>query len=375
MVDLHAQFSLPVILTSIEALEVRKHYLVRVRSADGAEGVVTTNNRLAYLWPIFKQFVCPYFLGKDARKLPFLVDDFYTYRSVYKLAGIALWNPVAYVELAVLDLLGKIAGKSVGSLFGTVLRKDIPVYLSSLRRDTTPEEEVAWLARRLVETGAKAVKLKIGGRMSRNADAFPGRTEKLIPLARKVFGDDVVIYVDANGSYDADYAIHIGGLLAEYNIAFFEEPCPWQEYMETKRVADALDLPVAGGEQDSSLPQFRWMISNRVMDIIQADIMYNGGMIRNLRVAQWAAHQDVSVMPHSPKVGAEAAAVLHFASIVPNLGPFQEYRGEYIPPEHWYTPSFNIHDGVVSVPVGPGLGVDYDQQIWDEAAVLASSEK
>ena len=373
MIDLHAQFSSPVILASIEAFEVRNHYLVRVRSADGVEGVVTVNNRLAYLWSILDQFICPYFLGKDARKLPFLVDDIYTYRSVYKLAGIALWNPVAYVELAVLDLLGKISGKSVGSMFGTVLRKDIPVYLSSLRRDTTPEEEVAWLAYRLVETGAKAVKLKIGGRMSRDADAFPGRTEKLIPLARKAFGDDVVIYVDANGSYSADYAIQVGEFLAQYNVAFLEEPCPWQEYVETKHVADALDLPVAGGEQDSSLPQFRWMLNNRVIDILQPDIMYNGGMFRNLQVAEWAAQQDISVMPHSPKVGAEASAVLHYASIVPNLGPFQEYRGEYISPEPWYIPSFTIQDGAVSVPTGSGLGVEYDPQIWREATVLTSS--
>ena len=375
MIDLYTLFSSPVILTSIEAFEVRKHYLVRVRSSDGVEGVVTTNDRLKYLWPILDQFVSPFFLGKDARKLPLLVEDIYTYRSVYKLAGIALWNPVAYVELAVLDLLGKIAGKSTGSLFGAVLRKEIPVYLSSLRRDTTPEEEVAWLAKRLVETGAKAVKLKIGGRMSHNADAYPGRTEKLIPLARKAFGDDVIIYVDANGSYDAEYAIRIGELLTHYGIAFFEEPCPWQEYMDTKQVADALDLPVAGGEQDSSLPQFKWMLNNRVVDIAQPDMMYNGGMIRNLQVAQWAAQQDIPVMPHSPKVGAEASAILHFASIVPNIGPYQEYRGEYIPAEFWYTPSFKIHQGSVPVPTGPGLGVDYDPQIWREARVLTSTER
>ena len=375
MIDLHAHFSSPIILTSIEALEVRQHYLVRVRANDGTEGVVTTNNRLAYLWPILDQFVSPYFLGKDARKLPFLVDDIYTYRSVYKLAGIALWNPVAYVELAVLDLLGKIAGKSVGTLIGSVLRKEIPVYLSSLRRDTTPEEEVAWLANRLVETGAKAVKLKIGGRMSGNADASPGRTEKLIPLARKVFGDDVVIYVDANGSYSADYAIQVGQFLAQYDIAFFEEPCPWQEYEETKQVADALDLPVAGGEQDSSLPQFSWMIKTGVIDIVQPDLMYNGGMVRNLQVAQLASQQNLSVMPHSPKAGAEAAAVLHYASIIPNLGPYQEFRGEYVPPEFWYEPSFGIQSGTVSVPTGPGLGVNYDTQIWREATVLSSSKR
>jgi L-alanine-DL-glutamate epimerase-like enolase superfamily enzyme len=225
----------------------------------------------------------------------------------------------------------------------------------------------------LVETGARAVKLKIGGRMSRNADASPGRTEKLIPLARKVFGDNIDIYVDANGSYTADYAIEVGHFLAEYGVVFLEEPCPWQEYEETKRTADALELPVAGGEQDSSLPQFDWMITNRVVDILQPDMMYNGGMIRNLQVARRAAAHDMRVMPHSPKVGAEASAVLHYASIVPNWGPFQEYHGEYSPPELWYEPNFSIVNGEVNVPDGSGLGVVYDPDMWREARIIVSS--
>lgn len=373
MMDLTSLFSTPIRMTAIHAYEIRRHYLVRVRCEDGVEGIVTTNNRLQYLWPMLEHFVIPFFLGKDARNIQQLVEDIYTFRSFYKLAGIALWNPVAYVELAVLDMLGKMAGNTVGELCGHGQRPEIPVYLSSLHRDTSPEEEVAWLGQRLQETGAKAVKLKVGGRMSRNVDASPGRTAHLITLARKVFGDDVVIYVDANGSYDAEHAIDLGRFLAEYGIAFLEEPCPWQEYWETQRVADALDLPVAGGEQDSSLPQFQWMLRQRVVDIIQPDIMYNGGMIRNCQVAQWAAHHGIAVMPHSPKVGAEAAAVLQFASMTPNLGPYQEVHGESSAPESWYSPDFHISKGAISVPTSPGLGVSYDPEIWQHARLLAGS--
>lgn len=370
MCNLHESFSSPVRIASVEALRYRQRYLVRVRAEDGAEGVVTVNNRLEYLWPILQQIVAPYFIGKDARDLELLVDGVYTYKSAYKLAGIALWNPVAYVELAVLDLLGKLAGKPVGALFGPVLRPKIPIYLSSMRRDTTPEEEVAWLGQRLAETHADAVKLKIGGRMSHNADAFPGRTDRLVPLVRNTFGDDVAIYVDANGSYDAEHAIEVGALLADNGVAFFEEPCPWQEYWQTKQVADALTMPVAGGEQDSSAALFEWMIRDRVVDIVQTDVMYNGGLIRLLRVAKMAEAAGMSIMPHSPKFGAEAAAVLHFASITPNLGPHQEYTGAPKATETWYMPTFDIHNGAVSVPLGAGLGVEYDPAIWNEVEAL-----
>jgi L-alanine-DL-glutamate epimerase-like enolase superfamily enzyme len=367
---LHQLFPQPVILAAIEAFRYDGHYLVRATSREGAVGVVTVNNRLGYLWPLLKEFVVPYFTGKDARDIDALLDGVYTYKSAYKLAGIAFWNPVAYAELAVLDLLGRLAGRPAGALLGSVIRTEIPIYLSSMHRDTTPEDEVAWLGARLDQTQATAVKFKIGGRMSHNADAFPGRTDRLVPLARKTFGDDVTIYVDANGSYDAAHAVEIGALLADYGVAFLEEPCPWQEYRQTKQVADALDLPVAGGEQDSSLSLFEWMIEDRVVDLVQPDMMYNGGLIRALRVSHMAAAAGMLVMPHSPKVGAEGAAVIQFGSVAANLGPHQEWHGR--PPTFptWYSPAFEIRQGAVEVPTGPGLGVEYDPKILEQAERL-----
>jgi galactonate dehydratase len=96
-------------------------------------------------------------------------------------------------------------------------------------------------------------------------------------------------------------------------------------------------------------------------------VMYNGGLIRLLRVAAMAEAAGIPIMPHSPKAGAEAAPVLHFAAITPNLGPHQEYHGASVAPETWYTPDFAIHNGTVAVPTGLGLGVEYDPAIWKEA--------
>ena len=110
--DLHLTFQDPIIITTVEAFCFQKHYLVRVRSEDGAEGIVTGNSRLASLWPILQQIVAPYFIGKDVRDLDKLVKGVYTYRSAYKLAGIALWSPVAYVELAILRYAGQNRGKT-----------------------------------------------------------------------------------------------------------------------------------------------------------------------------------------------------------------------------------------------------------------------
>ena len=152
----------------------------------------------------------PAFLGRDARDLEQLVKEVYIFRNNYKYQGTAFWNCVAYAEASIFDLLGQVAGQSVGDLVGGAWRSRLPIYLSSMRRDTTPEEEVAWVGERLAQTQAQAVKMKIGARMQNNADSMPGRTERLIELARTTWGPDVTLYLDANGSYDHTRAIEIG---------------------------------------------------------------------------------------------------------------------------------------------------------------------
>jgi L-alanine-DL-glutamate epimerase-like enolase superfamily enzyme len=364
--DLHRVCRSPVKIASIELLRNGNIYLVRSRSTDGAVGLARTKQVEDFI-PILLRRVIPHFIGKDARDLETLVDEVYV--ANYKMAGQAFWCPVAYVEQSLWDLVGKVTGKSVGELMGGVLRREIPVYLSGSERNTTAEEEVEIYVKGIALTGARAVKFKIGGRMSRNADVYPGRTRRLMTLARKRLGDDITINADANGSYDSKVAIQIGRMLEDLKVGFFEEPCPWEELGETKRVADALSIPVAGGEQDASLWRFQWMIENRVVDIVQPDLNYNGGFIRAARVARRARQAKMWIVPHNTQTDAAACNILQFASAIPNIGPYMEFpfRGAR-KPASWYSPNFEIRNGVIKVPEGPGLGVEFDPD-WLKKAV------
>jgi L-alanine-DL-glutamate epimerase-like enolase superfamily enzyme len=350
----------PVRIASIELLRDRRNHFVRTRSSDGAEGIALTNGRASYLYPMLQRLVVPYFIGKDARQLEALVDGVYVYNSNYKLSGVAFWCCVAWVEFSILDLLGKIARKPLGDLFGGIIRREVPIYVASGNRDTTPEQEVAILAQHIERTGAGAVKFKVGGRMSHNADSMPGRTEGLIRLVRKTLGDKVAIYADANGSYDAPKAIEIGKLLQDHGVNMFEEPCPFDWLEETRQVADALDIPVAGGEQETSLRRFRWMIHNDAVQVVQPDLHYNGGFIRATRVARMAARAGMKVVPHMSGEGTGSIDVLQFASFTPNMGPFQEYKGSIEQSGPWYDPPLRLKNGAINVPAGPGLGIVAD---------------
>jgi len=346
----------PVIIESLRLLEKDGEYFVHVLSTDCAEGLCCTIWRAEYLWPICEQLVFPFFLGKDARKLESeLLFGLYRHSSNYKLQGIALWCPQAWVEAALLDLLGRVAEKPVVDLLGGKKRDEIPFYVASGNRDTTPEEEVDYLQSLIDETGARAVKYRVGGRMSRNKDSMPGRTDELIPLSRKALGDAIDIHADSNSSYDPPRAIEVGRMLEEIDAVYFEEPCPFDHLFDTKEVTDALDIPVALGEQEFSERRFRWIIERRMADIVQPDLQYYGGLIRSLRVAHMA---DVAGMPTTVHIsgGFGFVYMLIFAAAVKDPGKYQEYKRGIDRYNPWFETPIEERDGKFTVPSGVGVG-------------------
>ncbi len=356
------EVSSPLVIESIQLLRKGREHFVHVRSKDGAEGVSVTNSHVEQLYPILNQRVIPYFIGKDARDLEEHLFEVYRYKSNYKLQGLAIWCPVAWVEFALLDMIGRVAGKSIGQLLGQTVRRKAPFYVASGRRDSTPEEEVDYLLKLIDETGAKAVKFRIGGRMSRNADAMPGRTETLIPLSRKRLGDEIAIHADSNSSYDPPKAIEVGRMLEDINAVYFEEPCPFDHLEDTKEVADALTIPVSGGEQEYSQRRFRWMIQNRGVDIVQPDLHYYGGFIRSTRVARMA---DVAGMPTTVHISGGFGFIytLHFASYIRDAGLYQEYKKGVEKYGNLFDPPLKIENGAITIPEGPGVGVTHIEDL------------
>ena len=370
LVDLHAFFKTPVIIKQIEIVRTQGKLFVKTTSGDGIVGITQCNERMDYLVPIFNGLVVPCFLGKDARDLEGLVRDVYNDGRNYKYAGMPFSNCVGHLELSIWDLLGKTAKQPASLFFGKPIRTEVPVYLSSLTRDNTADEEIAALGEQLEKTGALAIKLKVGGRMT-GEEKIPGRSNRIISLARKTFGNRITIYADSNGSYSVKDAIAVGKMLEEHGVKIFEEPCPWEDNDSNKKVAAALHkITVAGGEQDTSLHRFQHIINEGVYDLVQPDLYYNGGLLRCVQVGNMAAKKKFGIAPHSPKADPLESAMLQFAAISPNLEGFQEYPSNPGTQPSWYSPHFNIVNGKCQIPIGPGLGVSFDDSIWKKQEKL-----
>lgn len=362
-------FNDAVIIEQVELLHYNNSFICRVRSKDGAEGISVANNlRMVFLYPIFLQRIAPFFIGKNALELEELIEGVYRYRSNYKYQSYALWVPVATLEFAILDMLGKMAGKSMGQLIGDIHHPAPGVYLATRMRHLSAEDSIREAREQLLAGDYKALKFKIGEKMGNNAEAVEGRSEKLIALAREELGDDYWLGVDANGGYDVRGAIRIGHILSEYHYDFYEEPLPFDWYHETKEVADAVKTPVAGGEQEASMRNYRWIIGDNILQIIRPDMFYFGGMMRSVKVARMAEVAGITCVPHLSGSGLGYLYAMHFLSAIPNAGAYSpNSRDENNPiPVHCNTSSLQVEKGRFKVPTGPGMGVEVDPDFLEK---------
>ncbi len=356
-------FKEPAIIETIELLHYKNSWLCRVRMKDGAEGISVSNaTQMEVLYPIFTRRIAPYFIGKDARDIEDLLEEVMVYENNYKATGLAIFVPLATLEFAILDMFGKKANRSIGLLISDkIYMPKINVYQANGERYISAEETIEHLQRDVAISHAKAIKFKLGGRMS-HPETPVGRSEKLIPLVRKTFGDKMVISADANGSYTAAEAIPIGKLMQEYNYAFYEEPVPFDWYEELKTVADALKIPMALGEQEPSTHNFRWVLANNAVGIVQQDMFYFGGMVRCMRVARMAEVLGKQCIPHISSTGLGYLYMMHFVSSIPNSGLYHEFKefNNDLPYTCETSTLRSDSEGVITVPTGPGLGVTID---------------
>jgi L-alanine-DL-glutamate epimerase-like enolase superfamily enzyme len=362
----------PVILERIEFLRQGEFYLVRVRAKNGAVGVAVSNERdMGPLVPVAKQLMVPPLIGRDARDWEDLIEEVYLHGSNYKRQGLLFWLPFASIEFAVLDLLARSQSLSVCTLLGGSPGRWVDLYHAHDDRHRSAEESVTRMLATRDRYRTRAAKFKVGGRMRRNEELVEGRSEAIIALARERFGPDFTLYADANGSYDVAEGKRIGHLCARHHIAIFEEPVPHDQYEETQHVTDAVSVPIAGGEQESSHNRFRWMIAHRAVDVVQPDLFYYGGFIRSIRVARMAEAAGLTCDTHLSGNGLGFLYMLHFVCCIANAGPFQEYKSfDGRIPIDAPAGTRSALDGRLLCPPGAGFGITLDPDWLARAEVV-----
>ncbi len=357
-------------ISSIETFATRQLCLVRVRTDDGAEGWGQTAPFNADITAeVLHRQVAPTALGADCSDIGALVERCILHE--YKFPWSYVCRAACGIDTALWDLRGRREGKGVCELLGGT-PGPVPVYGSSMARDITPADEAARMKRLREEQGFGAFKLHVMQPNGNNVDVYPGRTEEVLRLVRKAVGD-AEIYMDPNGGYSPERAIEAAKVFSDEGVALLEEPCPFWEIEQTAQVAAALDMPVAGGEQDNNLAQWRRLLALGAVDIAQPDIGYIGGLSRMLQVAEMTAARGVRCTPHTANRSLLTVFGLHAMRAIPNGFAFLEYSIEDTPwTDNLYDPAPKVVDGKVAVPQGPGWGVRIRKEWLDKAAYRKS---
>jgi len=356
-------------VTDVKVFLLRPTVLVRVETDAGIVGwgeCSPMNGRVVAAH--VRHSIAPLVLGKDPFDLEAIVEGVMV--KTYKIAGQTQAIALSGVEIALWDILGKALGVPIYKLLGGAYRKRIPMYASSMRRDISPEEEAERLARLVEEKGFRAVKVRVGQTYGFDSDAAPGRSVAVVREVRRRLGEEVEIMVDANSCFTAPRAIELGRRLEEYRIFHFEEPCPYTDLDATAQVAQALDVPIAGGEQDWDLKRFKEMLVKNAVDIVQPDLIKVGGFLVGKKVAALAEAFGRVCTPHQTQpLG--TIANLHFVASTPCCRYFQEYNIEPHPiGERLFRNPVPVVDGCMEVPEGPGLGVEINEEILGQAEVM-----
>ena len=360
-------FPSPVIIRTLELLEFNGTYLCRVRSEDGAEGLAVAHPDMVTHVPIFLRRLHSFFIGQDARELDLLVDQAHIYQFNFRFNGLPLGLPLATIEFAILDMLGNIAGKSAAELIGEVHNPEIGLYIATEWRELPLEDHFARIKAETAKYDVNALKIKVGylfsGSKNLRDPGLPGKSEKLVSMVREHYGDPFALYADSNGYYDVTGAIKMGKLLEEYNYGYFEEPVLYWHFEETKAVANALTIPIAHGEQDQSYYNFRWLLANDGIGIVEPDTYYFGGYIRSMRVALMGHAMGKPCVTHMTGGGLGYVYNSLFVSALPNPVEHHEFKGfETRIPFECPTSPLTIKDGKMKAPSGPGMGVVIDPE-------------
>ncbi len=291
-------------------------------------------------------FIGPMCVGRDPTAISTLVDQLQR-----NLAGVGRNGPAMYalsaIDIALWDIAGKLAGLPLYRLLGGSPRKDLPAYASLLRYGEP--SAVSQYVERALKRGYRHIKLH-------------EITVPPIKAGRDTAGPDIPIMVDCNCPWTVSEAIEMAHRLKPFNLKWLEEPVwPPEDHSGLARVQAQGGISTAAGE-NAMLPEFKSMFEAGAITYAQPSVTKVGGVTQMRKIMALVDAFGVNVVPHSAYFGPGLIASIHCIAAMPNESLVERYDADFaVNPMH-----AAIHpnkEGRITVPQGPGLGIDPDPAV------------
>lgn len=302
-------------------------------------------------------------VGEDPRNVQYLFDVMYN--TTRFPGGLIVNSAISGIEHALWDIAGKSAGVPVWALLGGRVRNKVRTYQST-GGGATPQE-AGENAKRMVEKyGYTALKMGIVAPGDMPQNQAQRLTVERVRAVREAVGPDIDIGVDIHTKFiEVERAMRLARALEPFDIMWLEEPIRPENFDAMKKLAQHVNVPLASGESNYMIHEFRPMIEHQVVDFVQPDICCCGGMLTMKKIAAMAEAQYIRVAPHNPMSPLAAAVNVHFAASTPNF-----HILEYHAPDSgaWKEvlkePLMVNKDGYLDIPNKPGWGVELNEEAF-----------
>ena len=396
-------------ISRIETLRLQDHpnlLWVRVRTADGLTGLGETYFGTGAVEADIHERIAPMLLGEDARRIEHLNRTMQPYVG-FTGSG-AEMRALSALDVALWDLAAKTAGLPLCDFLGGRTRAQIPVYntcagpnyvskTSAVRPDnffTDPNSGAQYndldaflerpeeLAASLMEMGIFSMKIWPLDLAAGAKDGIDISTEDLkkgvapFERIRAAHGDKMRLKAELHGLWSLNAATKIALALEPLEMDWIEDPVWMDRTAEIAALAVATRAPLAGGETLASLGQFKVLIDDGNIATPIMDVVWAGGVTAARKIAALAEARSRPIAFHDCSGPVTLAVSTHLALSLRNVGEQEIARGFYF---NWYQDFVDhlppIDNGMITVPSGPGLGMDLLPDLFNRAdAMLRISE-
>ncbi|NLO35115.1 MAG: galactonate dehydratase [Clostridiaceae bacterium] len=318
-----------------------------------------------------------YLEGRDPRRIEDIWQSIY--RGGFYRGGPVLTSALSGIEQALWDIKGKLYGVPVYELLGGRCRDRMQVYnwIGGDRPD-----DVAEAVRKQLASGFKAVKMNATEELHYidshvKIDAVLAR----VAAVREVGGPGLGIGIDFHGRVHKAMAKVLARELEPYRPMFIEEPVLSENLEALRDIAALCSIPIATGERLFTRWDFKTLLQEGYVDIIQPDVSHAGGILECRKIAAMAEAYDVALAPHCPLGPIALAACLQLDACSPNaviqeqsLGIHYNVGNDVL--DYLADPGvFAYADGYVALPDKPGLGIEIAEEKVRELARIGHSWK
>lgn len=306
-------------------------------------------------------------VGQDPRRIEYLWQAMY--RDHFFKGGPVTMSALSGIDQALWDIKSRLYGVPAFELLGGAVRDRLRMYDhlgggdSSVVYGEASVDGFGKAAARAAADGFTALKILAvpsGSGLPSQSDLDGAAA--LMRAVREAVGDRVDIMVDLHGRTSAAGAIAYGRALAPYNPWFFEEPCQPGNPRALREVAAALPFPVATGERLISIQEFRDHLAIEACAVLQPDICHVGGPTTMRKIAALAESHGIPLAPHNPLGPIATAVNQHVAFATPGVMIQEVMRADVPWRNEVVSATMPIVDGYISVPNGPGWGVEVDEE-------------